>query len=499
MILTIDLGTSTTKAALWDDDGLLAVGRAEVGRTHLPGQRVEQDASAWWGSVVDACAAARALAPGAFSSVDVVGLSAVRQTFVPVDASGEPLGPALAWSDRRAQAEATALVERYGGDAVRARTGVVLDGGSVAAKVAWLAAHEPERLHRARWLVGPKDLVVWRLTGELCTDVTLASATGLYEWAGDEPKVVPELAGPAAGLLPDALPATAVAGTLRDGAARELGLPGAVPVVLGAGDRACEVTGTGATRSRPMVSWGTTANVSLPVSTRPDPPPPALIVTRGALGGWLFEGGLSAAGSALEWLAGLVGSDAARLAIAARSSPPGARGVLGFPWLGGARAPWWRADTNAAIVGLRFDHGVADAARAVVEGVAYDVARCIDAAGAGPLGPEPAVELVLGGAGSTLAVWTEVLTGVTGLAATSRRSGEAASAGAALLAGSAVGIDVDLERLDPVTVRTCPDATAVEAYEAERARADAVASALMALREGRRRRNDREGHEDGAP
>jgi sugar (pentulose or hexulose) kinase len=229
-----------------------------------------------------------------------------------------------------------------------------------------------------------------------------------------------------------------------------------------------------------MVSWGTTANVSVPVSERPDPPPRALTVTRGARGGWLLEGGLSAAGSALEWLAALVASDPAALAAAARTSPPGARGVLAFPWLGGARAPWWRADVEAAIVGLGFGHGVADAARAVVEGVAYDVDRCLDAAGAGRTGPRPAEELVLGGGGASLPVWTEVLTGVTGLAAMSRRSGEAASAGAAILAAAAVGTELDLEHVDPVTVRTSPDASVVEAYVERRARADVVAAALMA-------------------
>lgn len=480
LVLTIDLGTSATKAALWDEDGLLAVGRSEVSRVHGPGQRVEQDASTWWPSVVNACAAARAAAPGAFSSVHVVGCSSVRQTFVPVTAEGDPLGPALAWSDRRAQAEAVLLDEQYGADELRRRTGVTVDGGSVAAKVAWLAAHDPEQLRRARWLVGPKDLVVWRMTGEVCTDETLASATGLFEWVGDEAVFVPELAGRASELFPPVVSPATGAGSLLHAAARELALPDAVPVVVGAGDRACEVVGTGASRTRPMVSWGTTANVSVPVDERPDPPPPALTITRGARGGWLLEGGLSAAGAALQWLAGLVASEPAALAAAARTSPPGARGVMAFPWLGGARAPWWRADVEAAIVGLGFSHGVADAARAVVEGVAYDVSRCLDAAGAGRGGHEPAQELVLGGGGASLPVWTEVLTGVTGLAAASRRSGEAASAGAALLAAAAVGSDFDLEHLDPVTVRTSPDAAAVSEYVTGRARADTVAAALMA-------------------
>ena len=481
MLLTIDLGTSVTKVALWEEDGLMGVGRAPLERSHLPGNRVEQDPSEWWASVVAACASARATVPGGFSSVRGIGLSAARQTFVPVTTDGHPIGPALVWSDRRATTEAADLAESLGGpDEAWRRTGAVLDAGSVAAKLSWIRTHEPQRLESARWILAPRDLVVWRLTGELFTDTTLASATGLYEWPHTEPSLVPELAGALAEKLPEVRPPTTVAGQLPDRVGRELGLPTGIPVVIGAGDRPCEVLGTGASGERPMVSWGTTANVSVPVEVRPDPPPHGLSVTAGALGGWLLEGGLSAAGSALEWLAGLTGVDTATLMTSARSSPPGARGAVALPWLGGARAPWWRAEAGGAVTGLAFHHTAADLARALVEGVAFDVARCIEIAGSEPNG-ERRRELMLGGGGATNTVWTDVLTAVTGLPASRRRSGEAASAGAVMVAARALGIEVDLDRMDPVESRHCPDASAVAAYEQLRRRADAAASALIGL------------------
>src|SRR5580693_6312364 len=107
----------------------------------------EQEPLRWWTSVVIACAEARAQAPLAFSQVDVVACSGARQTFVPVTRAGDPLGKGILWSDRRGAGETRALAERMGGDDVnRARTGIPLDAGAVAAKVAWLAANEPERL-----------------------------------------------------------------------------------------------------------------------------------------------------------------------------------------------------------------------------------------------------------------------------------------------------------------------------------------------------------------
>ncbi len=443
---------------------------------------------------------------GMLAAVEAVGFAAARQTFVPVRADGVTLGPALLWSDRRAGREADELGRSFGDDgarSVRRRTGVPLDAGSVAAKVAWLERHEPTRLEDARWLLGPRDLLVWRLTGEVATDHTMASATGLFELSGTDavpapapglepelvPGFVPGLADSVAGLLPPVVSSDTVVGSLLGGHAGELGLRAGLPVVIGAGDRACEVLGTNASASWPMVSWGTTANVSIPVSdlgNLADGAAEALIVTRGALEGWLLEGGLSAAGSLVSWLAGLAGVDAGTLMERARSSPPGANGAVALPWFGGARAPWWRDTARGALVGLSLEHDIGDLTRAVVESVAWDVARCLetsrDQGATGPLG------LVLGGGGASLPLWTEVLTAVTGVPARQRRSGQAASAGAALLVAHAIGADdaghsdLDrLDRLDPVDAEITPDASMAARYRAMRRGVDAAAAAVVGL------------------
>ena len=88
-------------------------------------------------------------------------------------------------------------------------------------------------------------------------------------------------------------------------------------------------------------------------------------------------------------------------------------------------------------------------ARAVVESVAWDVMRVMEVVTVGRLGGSTAEGVTLGGAGSGLPVWVEVLTSVLGMPALRHRSGEAASAGAALLAGKALGMGLTLDELDP--------------------------------------------------
>ncbi|HEX3796381.1 MAG TPA: FGGY family carbohydrate kinase [Acidimicrobiales bacterium] len=477
MILTIDFGTTVTKVGLWNDEGLQALSRSELTTVNGPMGWAEQEPLRWWTSVVIACAEARAQAPVAFGQVDVVACSGARQTFVPVTRAGGALGRGILWSDRRGATEAKTLIDALGGDDInRARTGIPLDAGSVAAKLAWLARHEPERLAACDAIVSPRDLVLLRMTDELVTDSTFASRSGLYDFDGN---VVRELAGPALGKLPSVVPSDTVIGQLKPVPGAELGLRPGIPVVIGAGDRQCEVLGSGASEGRPMVSWGTTANVSVPVHERPVPAPAGAVVTRGALDGWLLEGGLSAAGSFLAWLSRLLGQSVDDLAASASESPPGARGVMAVPWLDGARAPWWRDDARAGFVGLGAAHGSGDLARAVIESVAWDVLRCMEVVTVGRLGGSSAQGVTLGGSGTGLPLWVEVLTSILGVPALRHRSGEAASAGAALLAGRALGLKLTLEQLDPVERVITPDPVAVDLYRHLRPQVEHVAMAVL--------------------
>ena len=476
MLLTIDLGSTVTKTVLWEQDGPVATGRSVLRTDRRPGGIAEQDPSDWWESVVAACREALSQASG--GTVRGISFSAARQTFVCVDPDLRPLSPGIMWSDRRAGAEARDLAAVLGGvEAVRRRTGMVLDSAAPAAKLAWLDRHERRMISKARWILSPRDLVVGRLTGEVCADRTLAQSSGLYD---SSLVLVPELVGDHGDLLPPVLDSKSMAGTLLPHVASELGLRAGIPVVVGAGDRPCEVLGTGAARERPMISWGTTANVSVPIDAWPSDWDRTryrgVVVSRGAAGGFLLEAGLSAAGSFVEWIAGLRGenTDVGELFELAAASPPGAEGVTAVCWLGGARAPWWRDDARAALLGLSPEHTAGDLARAAVESVAFDVARCLEALA----DAEPASAVAMAG-GSGLGLWQRILCGVTGLRATRRLSGLGACAGAALLAREATGFEADLDEIDPPAPDVDPDPVLVGIYEKLRSVSDAATASNL--------------------
>ncbi|HXY93181.1 MAG TPA: FGGY-family carbohydrate kinase, partial [Acidimicrobiia bacterium] len=385
-----------------------------------------------------------------------------------------PLGPGILWSDRRAGAEAAALGDPA---AFRAATGVVLDGGAHAAKLAWVARHTPDVLRGARWVLAPRDHVIARLTGVVVTDDTLASRTGLAGLDGDG-GWLPEARTVYGARLPPVVAPTHVVGTVIGAAAAELGLPRdrAVHVVAGAGDRACEVLGTGASATAPMVSWGTTANVSVPHDGPVGVLPTVAAVSRGARGGFLVEAGLSGAGEAVAWLAALTGRTHDDLLADAASAEPGAGGALALPWLGGARAPWWRNDVRAEFSNLSLVHGPPHIARALVEGIALDVARCLE------LVAPARAEVAAAGAGAADDLWRQVLAAVTGLPVTRRALDDAASVGARLVVGAALGEACTVDEINPLTARDEPDPGLLAAYREVRAAADAAALSTLSAR-----------------
>ena len=317
---------------------------------------------------------------------------------------------------------------------------------------------------------------VWRLTGEVLTDATLASRTGLYDTGGE---VVPELAGAAAGKLPPVVPLGPRGRGPAGGARRRAGAAAGDP----GGDRGRRPPVRGPRGRRlARAAHGQLGHHGQRVGAHGrGPPRPAAGRGRG-LARPPPAGGCSRAASrrpAPSWpgWGGSVGRDPDELARLAADSPPGARGVVAVPWLDGARAPWWRDDARAGFVGLASAHDAGDLARAVLESVAWEVGRCLVAVTSGRPGGPPAVGLTLGGRGpASRSGWTSsprspACPPPAGARARRPRPGPPC------WAASAIGRALALDQLDPVVAEIEPDPAGVDLYRALRPVADRVAAA----------------------
>jgi sugar (pentulose or hexulose) kinase len=239
-----------------------------------------------------------------------------------------------------------------------------------------------------------------------------------------------------------------MAGPLQWDVARDLGLPPAIPVAVGAQDQKSAALAAGLEPGVATVSLGTstaiTALVRRPTYAAASGIPCFPYLNRGQ---WVLEAPLATSGGAYRWLrdllrgAGAGGLHFERMDALAAASPPGSGGVHFLPFLAGAGAPHWRAEASGLLAGLRLDGSVGDVARAVLEGVAFEIRSNLEAMARQGVGVE-CLRVFGGGARSRL--WTGIIGSVTGLPVEQQSEVEAASRGAAILAFTAAGLFADV-------------------------------------------------------
>jgi xylulokinase len=446
--LGIDLGTSSVKAVVIDRTAaVVAQATADYPVTSpYPGWS-ETDPAAW----LDATArAVRAAVAGAGVTPAGIGFSGQMHGVVPTAADGTPVRAAMLWSDARAVKQLAAYGDLPA--AVRRRLANPLSPGMAGPMLAWLAAEEPSAYAATRWALQPKDWLRARLTGSFAGEPSDASATLLYDVAGDrwDDDVVAAL-GLRPDLLPPLLPSSAHrAGSLTDPAARLLGLPAGIPVAAGAADTAAAALGSGLVDpGTAQLTIGTGAQLVRPVAALPDPLPDAPVthLYRAATdAGWYRMGAVLNGGLTLDWARRVLGASWAEL-YATATEEPRADDPLFLPHLHGERTPYLDPALHAAWTGLRPHHGRPHLLRAALEGVAFAVRDALPHV----VSPDDGVpHLRLAGGGTTHPAWRQMLADVLGYGLAAVDVPAASGRGAALLGARVAGIAAETTGLGDV-------------------------------------------------
>lgn len=147
MYVGIDVGTSTVKAAAFDDGGNALAVESRPVRLDIHGGHVEQDMEELYGAVVDALDTLTAALPG---PVELAGLTGQGDGVWLVDAEGRPVRPAISWMDGRAHEFVDAWLASGVFDSVFRRSGSAMFPGCPGPVLAWLDRHEPPRWRRRR-------------------------------------------------------------------------------------------------------------------------------------------------------------------------------------------------------------------------------------------------------------------------------------------------------------------------------------------------------------
>lgn len=444
-LLGIDVGTTGTKALLFRQDGVL-LGQAYQGYpTNTPAVGCsEQDPAHWWQAV---CTTVRQLCADKEISENVAAISLSLQggTVVPVDAAGAPLRPAMVWSDVRCTAQRKRFAEELSEEAMYRKTGWAMEDGLPALQIRWIKENEPEIFENTALFLTVPDYISLKMTGIPALDLSDAGINQLFNIRkGEYDEEILRFCGIRPEQLAKPVRSGTVIGHLTEEAAVALGLTTETVLVAGAHDQYAVALGAGAAGDGDMLIGSGTCWVVTCIADRPDFSLGLSQSVAATEGKWGSMCELSAGGVCLEWwrrslAAGEDGSvlsfDRINEAVSRRRAA--ADGLFFYPTTGMA-GPGKRL-RRSAFVGLDLSHDKYHMARAVMEGVAFQIVWMLDQF---PVRPS-ADGIKLSGGASRSEVWSQMVADIAQVPVKIPNVADLACVGAAILAGVGCGIFPD--------------------------------------------------------
>lgn len=394
-ILTIDQGTTSSRALIFDADGNpLSVGQQEFTQ-HFPANGwVEHDANEIWESSLSSCHTALSNAGISIEDIACIGITNQRETTIVWDRkTGVPVCNAIVWQDRRTSEFCEQLKQQGLQESIQQKTGLLIDPYFSATKLHWILEQVPgvrTRAENGELAFGTVDcFLLWRLTGgkSHCTDATNASRTMLFnirEQQWDEELL--SLFDIPASLLPQVKDCAADYGVCD----AEL-LGASIPITGIIGDQQAAAFGqccfsSGMTKS----TYGTGCFVLMNTGNQIIESSNRLLSTvayrLNGVASYAIEGSIFMAGAIVQWIRdGLKLIDNAAESEALAEATSDDLSVYLVPAFTGLGAPYWDPNARAAMFGMTRDTGIKEIVTAALLSVCYqtkDLVLAIEADGA---------------------------------------------------------------------------------------------------------------------
>jgi sugar (pentulose or hexulose) kinase len=465
LVYAVDLGTTNVKVVLFDDRlERLAMAQAPAAYDR-DGARVEFDPVRLFDLVIELIHRCAERHGGTAAHQAVIALTGQAESLVLTDGAGTPVRPAMSWLDDRATAEADELAHRFGASRAFAVTGEPEPSATwPAAKLRWLARHEPDVLDAARDVLMVKDDLLQRFTGEKVGEATTRGFTYFYDVsAGTYWEEMLDFCSVRIESLPTVVRAGADVGTATADVLARLPPAAGYHVNAGALDHFCAMIGTGSYAAGVVSeSAGTVLSLSMLAHDWAFDPSWQVSFHPGIRQAEiLLFNGVDSGGVALEWYRreALSGMPYAELEdrLRARGLPDG---PIFLPYLTGRNPPDFFADAKGAFLGIDLGHDRIDLAYSVEEGIAHLLRRNVEYLARGDA---PIREIVSTGGGAASAFWSQLKADICGVDVLVPNEQEATCRGAAVLAlvehGLLGSIDDAATPNQPAVVRYRPSNT----------------------------------------
>ena len=375
----IDLGTSSVRSVAVDAAGkTAAAGQCEYDIKKPGLDRAEQDMNQLWEATVLAIRKMLEEKPEIRTQIKGIGFSGQMHGLVMVDQEIRPLGNAIIWADQRTGEQISHIYETVPEEEFGKVFENRLSAGFLLPSLVWVREKEPETYEKIYKVMLPKDYIRYKICGELGTDASDASSTGMWDmkhrtWAYDILKKLDI----SRDFLVESHESYEEAGRVTEECAGLTGLAKGTFVAYGGGDSLMMELGNGMIRGGLMASTiGTACHLTCAL----DAPlyDPKLRTNTWCHGGehlWSIMGAHLSGGVALKWLKNnILGSESfdAMTALAGEV-PAGSEGLLFLPYLNGERTPHNDPNAKAVYLGMTLRHDKRHLIRSTMEGIVYSM------------------------------------------------------------------------------------------------------------------------------
>lgn len=377
-ILGLDLGTSSLKGLLFDQEGqlLASADSAYPLMTPAPGYS-EQDPNQWLAAAEIVMEKLLDLRPDMQEELVGISFSGQMHSLVLLDEANQVIRPAILWNDVRTTKECQEIMATFGTELLAITKNVALEGFTLP-KICWVQKHEPENWEKTAHLMLPKDYLAFWLTGQYSMDYSDAAGTLLLDvekkiWS----EAILQQFGIEAALLPELHESAGLVGTILPELQAKFGFTQAVQIFAGGADNACAALGAGIIQEGlAMASIGTSGVFLAYEADDQVDYQGKLHLFRHSVKDKLYGMGVTlAAGNSLSWFRDTFApsTDFATLLAGVGEVAAGSDGLLFTPYIVGERTPYSDAKIRGSFIGIDTHHRLDHFARAVLEGITFSL------------------------------------------------------------------------------------------------------------------------------
>lgn len=450
-ILGVDIGTGSTKSIAVSYEGkVISVAQFHYPVHHPRQGYSEQEPQIIWQALINCI---QTQVQKLQQHPAAICLSSAMHSVIPVDRNGNALTDMMTWADGRSAEIANRIKESAIGEEIYGNTGTPLHAMSPLCKIIWLRENNKDLFDKTHKLISIKEFIWHKLFNEFKVDISIASATGLFNILTNEwDKQALKLAGITEEKLSEVVSPGYTCKDYNAAISNLLHLPAGVLFMTGASDGCLANLGSFViNETEAAVTIGTSGAVRV-TGKKPIYNYKAMTFNYKLDEDTFISGGpINNGGNVLQWFLKsflnkqtISAEDYNEFFNEVNEVKAGAGGLIFLPYIYGERAPNWDTKSCGAFFGVKAYHSKSHFSRAVIEGICYalnDVLQTLD------VNEQPIAQLHVSGGFVTSRTWMQILANVTGKRISIIHTDDASAIGAAYFGLKTLKLTEDYNQL----------------------------------------------------